>query len=62
MPITTEPLTVQPGLPYIDEEVGPTMNLLCNVKIIPEITNIRPAAINDHLVRFFSDIVKYILT
>jgi DNA-binding HxlR family transcriptional regulator len=37
MPITMEPLTVQPGLPYINEEVGPTMDLLCNVKIIPEI-------------------------
>jgi hypothetical protein len=57
-----EPLTVQPGLPYINDEVGPTMELLCNVKIIPDTIDMRPTTINDQLVRFFSDIAEYILT
>lgn len=46
-----EPLTVQPGVPYINDEVGPTMDLLCNVKIIPDIIDMRPITTNDQPVR-----------
>ena len=35
IPIKIEPLTVQPGLLYINEEDGPTTDLLCSVNIIP---------------------------
>ena len=51
--IITEPLTVQLGLPYINEELGPTADLLCNVIIIPRVINTRPATINDLPKRFF---------
>jgi hypothetical protein len=53
IPIIIEPLTVQPGLLYINEEDGPTMDLLCSVNIIPRIVNIRPTTINDLLADFF---------
>lgn len=42
-----EPFTVQSGLLNIKEADGPTIRLLCNVKIIPSISNIRPATPND---------------
>jgi hypothetical protein len=53
IPIIIEPLTVQPGLLYINEEDGPTMDLLCSVNIIPRIVNIRPTTINDRLADLF---------
>jgi hypothetical protein len=46
-PITMEPLIVQSGLLYINEEDGPTMDLLCNVNTIPKIINMRPKTIRD---------------
>ncbi|MFZ0515200.1 MAG: hypothetical protein WAM14_26620 [Candidatus Nitrosopolaris sp.] len=52
-PMTMEPLTVQPGLLYINEEDGPTMDLLCNVNIIPRIINMIPTTINDLPMSFF---------
>ncbi len=57
-----EPLTVQPELPYINDEVGPTMDLLCNIKIIPATIHMRPITINDQPVRFFSDMEYILLT
>jgi hypothetical protein len=53
IPIIIEPLTVQPGLLYINEEDGPTMDLLCSVNIIPRIVSIGPTIINDLLVGLF---------
>lgn len=53
IPIIIEPLTVQSGLLYMNEEDGPTMDLLCSVNIIPKIINIRPTIINGLLVRLF---------
>jgi hypothetical protein len=53
IPIIIEPLTVQPGLLYINEEDGPTMDLLCSVNIIPIIVSIGPTIINDLLVGLF---------
>ena len=44
--ITIKPLTAQPGLLYINDEDGPTMDLLCNVNVTPRILNIRPTMIN----------------
>jgi len=52
-PITMEPLTVQSGLLNIKEDDGPTIRLLCNVNIIPSISNMRPATPND-LPMYFS--------
>jgi hypothetical protein len=52
IPIIIEPLTVQPGLLYINEEDGPTMDLLCSVNIIPRIVSIGPTIINVGLFRF----------
>jgi len=46
-PITMEPLIVQLGLLYINEDDGPTMALLCNVNTIPKIINMRPKTIKD---------------
>ena len=48
-----EPFTVQSGLLNIKEVDGPTIRLLCNVNIIPSISNIRPATPND-LPMYFS--------
>jgi hypothetical protein len=59
MPIIIEPLTVQPGLLYINEEDGPTMDLLCSVNIIPRIINTRPTTINDLLARLFRFVNNY---
>jgi hypothetical protein len=53
IPIIIEPLTVQPGLLYMNEEDGPTMDLLCSVNIIPRIVSIMPMIINDLLPRLF---------
>ncbi len=53
IPIIIEPLTVQPGLLYMNEEDGPTIDLLCSVNIIPKIVNIRPTIINGLLARLF---------
>ncbi len=58
IPIMIEPLTVQPGLLYINEEDGPTMDLLCSVNIIPRTINIRPTTINNLLARLFRFINK----
>lgn len=46
-PITMEPLIVQLGLLYINEEDGPRMDLLCNVNSIPKIINMRPKTVRD---------------
>ena len=48
-----EPFTVQSGLLNMKEFDGPTIRLLCNVNIIPSISNIRPAIPND-LPMYFS--------
>jgi hypothetical protein len=53
IPIIIEPLTVQPGLLYMNEEDGPTMDLLCSVNTIPRIIIIRPNIINGLLTRLF---------
>ncbi|HEY6537149.1 MAG TPA: hypothetical protein VIY08_15345 [Candidatus Nitrosocosmicus sp.] len=53
IPIIIEPLTVQPGLLYMNEEDGPTMDLLCSVNTIPKIVNIMPTVINGRLARLF---------
>jgi hypothetical protein len=53
IPITIEPLTVQPRLLYMNEEDGPTMDLLCSVNIIPRIVSITPMITNDLLARLF---------
>jgi hypothetical protein len=52
-PMVMEPFTVQSGLLNIKEADGPTIRLLCNVNIIPSISNIRPATPND-LPMYFS--------
>lgn len=52
-PITMEPLTVQSGLLNIKEDDGPAIRLLCNVNIIPGISNMRPATTSD-LPMYFS--------
>jgi hypothetical protein len=46
IPIIIEPLTVHSELLYINEDVGPTTDLLCNVNIIPSITNTTPIIAN----------------
>jgi hypothetical protein len=53
IPIIIEPLIVQPGLLYMNEEDGPMMDLLCSVNIIPRIVSIMPMIINDLLARLF---------
>jgi hypothetical protein len=52
-PMIMEPFTVQSGLLNIKEADGPTIRLLCNVNIIPSISNIRPATPSD-LPMYFS--------
>jgi hypothetical protein len=52
-PMVMEPFTVQSGLLNIKEADGPTIRLLCNVNIIPSISNIRAATPND-LPMYFS--------
>jgi hypothetical protein len=54
IPVIIEPLTVQPELLYINEEDGPTMDLLCSVNIIPRIVSTRPTIINDLLACLFT--------
>ncbi len=47
IPIATiiEPLIVHSGLLYINEDAGPTRDLLCKLKIIPDIARIIPMII-----------------
>ena len=45
MPMSVEPLTVQLGLAYINEDYGPITDLLCAVKIIPRMMDIRPVTV-----------------
>lgn len=45
IPMSAEPLTVQLGLAYMNEVDGPITDLLCAVKIIPRMLNIRPATV-----------------
>ncbi len=45
IPIMIKPLLAHSGLAYINDDVGPTTALLCNVKIIPAITKIIDAII-----------------
>lgn len=45
MPMSAEPLTVQLGLAYISEDDGPITDLLCAVKIIPRMMDIRPVTV-----------------
>ena len=53
IPIIIESLTVQSGLRYMNDEDGPTIDLLSSVNIIPKIVNIRPTIINGLLARLF---------
>jgi hypothetical protein len=59
--MTMKPLTVQLGLLYINEEDGPTRDLLCNVNVIPRIINMIPTTNNDLPMSFFRSI-NYIRT
>jgi hypothetical protein len=52
-PMTIKPLIVHVGLLYINEEDGPTKDLLCNVNIIPRIIRMIPAIYNDLPISFF---------
>ena len=52
-PATIKPLIVHVGLLYINEEDGPTRDLLCNVNIIPRIINKIPTIYNDLPTSFF---------
>jgi hypothetical protein len=52
-PITIKPLIVHVGLLYINEEDGPTRDLLCNVNIIPRIISMIPTIYNDLPMSFF---------
>lgn len=45
MPMSAEPLTVQLGFAYINEDDGPITDLLCAVKIIPRMMDIRPVTV-----------------
>lgn len=45
MPMSAELLTVQLGLAYINEDDGPITDLLCAVKIIPRMMDIRPVTV-----------------
>jgi len=46
-PVTMKPSIVHLGLLYINEEDGPTKDLLCNVNIIPRIINMIPTIYDD---------------
>ena len=59
--MTMKPLTVQLGLLYINEEDGPTRDLLCNVNVIPRIINMMPTTNNDLPMSFFR-CINYIRT
>jgi hypothetical protein len=52
-PMTMRPLIVHVGLLYINEEDGPTRDLLCNVNIIPRIINMMPMIYNELPISFF---------
>lgn len=58
-PMTMKPLIVQLGLLYINEEDGPTSDLLCNVNVIPRVISMIPMINNDLPMSFFRSI-KYI--
>jgi hypothetical protein len=45
--IIIEPLIVHSGLSYINEDEGPTMDLLCRLKIIPDTVMIIPKMIRN---------------
>lgn len=51
--MTMKPLIVHLGLLYINEEDGPTRDLLCNVNIIPRIISMIPTIYNDLPIGFF---------
>jgi hypothetical protein len=53
-PMTIKPLIVHVVLLYINEEDGPTKDLLCNVNIIPRIISMIPAIYNDLPIGFFT--------
>jgi len=61
IPIIIEPLTVHPGLLYMNEEDGPTMDLLCSVNIIPKMVNIIPIEIKGRLPCLFK-FINYKIT
>ncbi len=52
-PVTMKPLMVHVVLLYINEEDGPTIDLLCNVNIIPRIISMIPTIYNDLPTSFF---------
>jgi len=58
-PATIKPLIVHVGLLYINEEDGPTRDLLCNVNIIPRIISMIPTIYSDLPISFFRS-MKYI--
>ena len=44
--IIAYPLIVHSGLLYINDDVGPTTDLLCNINIVPSTINVRPIIVN----------------
>jgi hypothetical protein len=58
-PTTMKPLIVHVGLLYINEEDGPTRDLLCNVNIIPRLISMIPTIYNNLPIGFFKS-MKYI--
>ena len=52
-PVTMKPLIVHVALLYINEEDGPTRDLLCNVNITPRIISMIPTIYNDLPIIFF---------
>jgi hypothetical protein len=57
-PMTMKPFIVHVGLLYINDEDGPTRDLLCNVNIMPRIISMIPTIYND--VFFFFGSIKHI--
>jgi hypothetical protein len=56
-PMTMKPFIVHVGLLYINDEDGPTRDLLCNVNIMPRIISMIPTIYNDV---FFFGSIKHI--
>jgi hypothetical protein len=52
-PMTMKPFIVHVGLLYINDEDGPTRDLLCNVNIMPRTISMIPTIYNDLPISFF---------
>lgn len=55
IPKRSDPLTVQLGLAYINEDDGPITDLLCAVKIVPRMIVIKPDIVIVLPMFFFSN-------